>query len=375
MRQAWMRSQWQQRGLISWVLRPVSWLYWLVVIIRESMFRFGFRKTLKPEIPVVVVGNIYVGGTGKTPVILSLFDALRARGWHPGLVSRGYGAQASRDPVCGRGSLDALRFGDEPAMIALKTGASIAVHPDRVRAVQALMVFDPEVDVVLSDDGLQHWRLGRDVELLVQDERGTGNGLVLPAGPLREPASRMNRVQGILTRRPVGELRATKADANVLRADFALKVDRFRHLQTGLEVCPGEFFRRISDSRGVLAVAGIGVPERFFSDLRSLGVTPSRTLALADHGHIDATWLSEQPEQTILITEKDAVKLRTTDPSKHLNVKAGSTTTNPVNPGSTKLGVADADERIWVGLANSHWADEVFFDWLDALLRNLRSKH
>ena len=370
-----MRSQWQQRGLVSWVLRPMSWLYWLVVIIRESMFRFGFSKTFKPEIPVIVVGNIYVGGTGKTPVILSLIEALRARGWHPGLVSRGYGAQASRDPVCGRGSLDALRFGDEPAMIALKTGASIAVHPDRVRAVQALMVFDPEVDVVLSDDGLQHWRLGRDVELLVQDERGTGNGLVLPAGPLREPASRMNRVQAILTRRPVGELRATKADANVLRADFALKVDRFRHLQTGLEVGPGEFVRRISDSRGVLAVAGIGVPERFFSDLRSLGVTPSRTLALADHGHIDATWLSEQPEQTILITEKDAVKLRTTDPSKHLNVKAGSTTTNPVKPRSIKLGVADADERIWVGLANSHWDDEVFFDWLDALLRNLRTKH
>lgn len=373
--QAWVRSQWQQRGLISWVLRPASWLYWLVVTIREMLFRSGISKTFKPEIPVVVVGNIYVGGTGKTPVILSLIDALRVRGWHPGLVSRGYGAQASQDPVCGRGLLDARQVGDEPAMITLKTGASIAVHPDRVRAVQALMMFDPRVDVVLSDDGLQHWRLGRDVELLVQDERGIGNGLVLPAGPLREPASRMNRVQAILTRRPVGELRATRADANVLQSDFALKVGRFRHLQTGLEVCPDDFVRRISDPKDVLAVAGIGVPERFFADLRSLGVAPSRALALADHSHIDAAWLSEQPEQTILMTEKDAIKLGTSDPPKPLEVKTGSTTRSPVNPGSIRLGVADVDGRIWVGLADSHWADEAFFDWLDTLLHSLHAKH
>ncbi len=361
----WLGSQWQKRGVVAWILRPLSWIYRLVILVRESLFRLGVLKVFNLDVPVVIVGNIYVGGTGKTPAILSLIEELRARGWHPGLVSRGYGAKASPYPVCGRGEVSSQQFGDEPAMIAKKTDVPVAVYPDRPQAAQALLAFDPMVDVILSDDGLQHWRLGRDIEILVQDERGTGNGLVLPAGPLREPAARLKRVNVVLTRRSVCNLSKSTRGANIVRADFAVKVDRFRHLGTGHEVLPEDFSRNMAGSKGLLAVAGIGVPERFFADLRSLGIPPTRTLGLADHGHLDAAWLCEQPEQTILVTEKDAVKLLAPDQTASISDPTAS-----VNP-STRF----VDKRIWVGVAKSHWADKELFEWLDDRLKSWRSSH
>src|SRR5690606_15033938 len=141
---------------------------------------------------------LLVGGTGKTPVVIAVIKSLQARGWTPGVVSRGYGVKIGTEPRSGQGELPAADFGDEPSLIAASTGAAIAVHPQRNLARQALAESFPDVDVVVSDDGLQHLGLSRDVEIIVQDARGIGNGRLLPAGPLREPASKLSEVDFII---------------------------------------------------------------------------------------------------------------------------------------------------------------------------------
>ncbi|MGK0558979.1 tetraacyldisaccharide 4'-kinase, partial [Bordetella bronchiseptica] len=194
-----LERQWRQGGWLSTLLRPLAALTGLVVARKRNAYLTGARAAWRAPVPVVVVGNIYVGGTGKTPVVIEVVRQLQARGWTPGVVSRGYGVDVGAAPRVGQGQLAAADYGDEPALIARATGAAIAVHPHRPRAVQALLRAHPGVDVVVSDDGLQHLALARDVEIVVQDERGVGNGRLLPAGPLREPAQRLADVDAIVT--------------------------------------------------------------------------------------------------------------------------------------------------------------------------------
>lgn len=385
----WVSSQWQRRGSFAWLLFPLSLLYQFAGTVRRALYKSGIRHTYKAPVPVIVVGNIYIGGTGKTPVILSLATALRSRGWHPGLVSRGYGSATKKRPVFGRGSLDSREFGDEPSMISAMIDIPVSVHPDRPLAVKALLAYDPAINVILSDDGLQHWALGRDIEILVQDERGCGNGLTLPAGPLREPVTRLTEVDAILTRTPVGQIKAvvghspsgdkpagrktTTSRSMIMHAEFAVEIAQFRHLTSGQTLDPVSWRKTVgSADDGLLAVAGIGVPERFFANLRTLGIYPTRTIALADHAGLDIEWLGKQAESTILMTEKDAVKLSSglTEPG------AGSSSDS--EPGSmfgqmpaSAHAVRQADNRIWVASARTIWCDESFFEWLDHRLRHL----
>ncbi len=179
-----MLAIWSRRGVPSTLLLPLSWLYGRLSARR---LRAGARTAWKAPVPVVVVGNILVGGTGKTPVTIAVCQALQARGWHPGIVSRGYGVTVGPEPRLSDAGGDAPRLGDEPALIHTATGAPVAVHPRRARAAATLLAAHPEVDVLIADDGLQHTALARDLELIVQDGRGVGNGRLLPAGPLREP--------------------------------------------------------------------------------------------------------------------------------------------------------------------------------------------
>src|SRR5690606_16068633 len=180
------------KGLISTLLSPLSW------VARAFIARKRLRYQRKPglshqsRLPVIIVGNIYVGGTGKTPVVIALVQSLQARGWRPGVISRGYGAKVGKHARTGQGQLDPALFGDEPALIAQATQVPVAVHPKRALALLELQETYPQVDVIVADDGLQHLALGRDLEIVVQDGRGIGNGRVLPAGPLREPASRLD---------------------------------------------------------------------------------------------------------------------------------------------------------------------------------------
>lgn len=317
--QSWIARQWQKRGVFAWLMSPLGWLYGQVAAKRKNAYTTGKQTAYRAPVPVIVIGNIYVGGTGKTPLACALSELLARHGWQPGLVSRGYGRTQSAGPATGQGMhLDWQTYGDEPALIAQKTGMPISVHPDRGEAARALLAEFPQTDLIISDDGLQHYRLARDFEMLVQDERGVGNGMLLPAGPLREPPSRLKEVDLVI-------LRQRKAPADH-RLAFDVQIDGFWQLATGKKADISDM-TAITLEHPVAAVAGIGVPERFFNTLAAIGIELHQTYALADHATIDTDWLLQLPARTILITEKDAVKL------------AGHT----------------SDTRIWVAQTSVRW--------------------
>jgi tetraacyldisaccharide 4'-kinase len=246
------------------------------------------------------VGNLYVGGTGKTPLTIHLVQALQARGFSPGVVSRGYGASA--DAVRPVGAADG-QTGDEAALIAARTGAPVFAGRQRAAAAAALMRAYPATDVILADDGLQHYALARDVEIALVDERGHGNGWLLPAGPLREGPWRLNTVDAIVARgaavaaaRPVFSMRLEGSQAVNLRSGEVRALEDFR-------------------GRAVLAAAGIAQPERFFSHLEHHGIR-ARTLPLPDHYAFASDPFAGATEEAILITEKDAVKCRPLDDAR-----------------------------------------------------------
>ena len=266
----------------------------LFASLRRNAYGRGLLRAYHPGQPVVIVGNITVGGTGKTPVVIALVEALQARGLRPGVVSRGYGATApdTTYPLQVSENSTAALCGDEPLLIQRRTGVPVVVAPRRPMAVQAL-VEHAEVDLVLSDDGLQHYPLARDLEIVIIDaERGLGNGFCLPAGPLREPSSRLNAVDRVLYRNGSDEKTAVRyqprAWVNVL---------------TG-EERPLDSF---ASTRGVDAIAGIGQPEQFFATVRALGIE-SNTQAYPDHYAFTAADFDSHGGRTILMTEKDAVK-------------------------------------------------------------------
>ncbi|CCN05302.1 putative tetraacyldisaccharide 4'-kinase [Bordetella bronchiseptica Bbr77] len=302
-----LERQWRQGGWLSTLLRPLAALTGLVVARKRNAYLTGARAAWRAPVPVVVVGNIYVGGTGKTPVVIEVVRQLQARGWTPGVVSRGYGVDVGAAPRVGQGQLAAADYGDEPALIARATGAAIAVHPHRPRAVQALLRAHPGVDVVVSDDGLQHLALARDVEIVVQDERGVGNGRLLPAGPLREPAQRLADVDA---------QRVTDGATRTLADLAALPPAR------------------------LAAAAGIGNPARFFQTLEQAGIRPAHTLALPDHYAYAQSPFTALDADLILVTAKDAIKCAALD-----------------------------DPRLWAVQVGTRLSDPDFGDWLSATLR------
>lgn len=298
---------WQSKGLASTLLLPLSWLVRLVVLYKQKRYR-ALPDTRPAGVrPVVVVGNILVGGTGKTPVVIALVEALSARGWHPGVVSRGYGVELKSRPKVGQGQLDAAGFGDEPALIARSTGSPLAVHPSRVLAVQALVHAHPEVDVIIADDGLQHLALRRDIEIVVQDARGLGNGRILPAGPLREPASKLGDVDYLITNLVAGQPAPPVLAIPAHQLCMSLRPERVTHLASDLSATWPEWLARHATGT-IAAVAAIGQPERFFSMLRAQGLKLDATIALPDHDPYSSSPFTALTADLILVTAKDAVK-------------------------------------------------------------------
>ncbi|WP_197424941.1 tetraacyldisaccharide 4'-kinase [Bordetella sp. N] len=360
-----IQQQWQRGGWLSNLLLPLSALAWVGVTFKRAAYRRGWRQAYRAPVPVIVVGNIYVGGTGKTPVVVALVKALRDRGYTPGVVSRGYGVKVGQHAHVGRGDLSADRFGDEPALIARATGAPISVHPDRPRAARTLLSAHPEVDVIISDDGLQHLALARDVEIVVQDDRGVGNGRLLPAGPLREPPSRLADVDVIIDNvaeavtppaatatLATGATVAASPMSATAPASTAAASRRPRHVDMWMELT--EAWRLRDGQRRTLwelrddfaqdriaAAAGIGNPQRFFASLRASGMPLAATVPLPDHYSYTHSPFRRVPADLILVTTKDAVKC---------------------------LGLGD--NRLWVVPAVPRFSDPQFFDWLVGVLHS-----
>lgn len=287
--EAWYRKS----SLWVWLLWPLSLLYRLVTLLRRGLFMIGLKRTRRFPVPVIVVGNIAVGGTGKTPLTLALIERLRAAGFRPGVVSRGYGGRSAVYPVRVGADSSATMVGDEPLLLALRSGAPVVVDPVRPRAVERLLA-ETDVDVVLSDDGLQHYALARDIEICVVDgKRGLGNGHLLPMGPLREPESRLNTIEYLVGNGGTGGLHG--AVTMHLHADAWQAVG-----EAGEPPAPGAKIR---------ALAGIGNPQRFFDMLRAQGfeVVPQ---AFPDHHAYTAADLTFAEALPLVMTEKDAVKCR-----------------------------------------------------------------
>ena len=284
-------SAWSRRGLLSTALWPVAALFGLAVAARRTAYRRGWMASLPAGAPVVVIGNISVGGTGKTPITGWLAQRLMASGVKPAVVSRGYGGQRRSEPVAVTARSDAAAVGDEPVMLARQTGCPVWVCTDRARAARRAV--REGANIVLSDDGLQHYRMGRNLELCVIDgARGLGNGRLLPAGPLREPAQRLDQVDEVLVQGCAGGFGGTGFE---LRIDHALRLD-------------GRARRPLAAFAGqrVQALAGIGAPERFYAALESAGVDV-QPVPVHDHGRVDPDLLLAGG-LPVLMTAKDAVK-------------------------------------------------------------------
>lgn len=301
-----LQRQWLSGGPLSLALLPLSWLYGALLGLRALAYRCGWLRPGSLPVPVIVVGNWVVGGAGKTPATLALLALLQRRGLRVGVVSRGYGRSANDVRLVQRTS-PASAVGDEPLLIHLRSGAPVAVGRDRVAAARALLAAHPQLQLLISDDGLQHLRLPRDLSLLVLDERGVGNGRLLPAGPLREPprwCSDPTRLVIYNAAQPSTRLTGYMGQR---RLTGALPL---AHWWAGQAAPAGSLagLQSLRGGPGWVAAAGLARPQRFFDMLAESGIE-AIGLALPDHfDFASLPWPADCPG--VLLTEKDAIKLR-----------------------------------------------------------------
>jgi tetraacyldisaccharide 4'-kinase len=285
---------WYRRGAIAWLLWPASLLFGFFSVSRKILFKIRVLKSSHPGIPVVVVGNIVAGGSGKTPLALWIAEFLKSQGWKPGIVSRGYGARQTQ-PRAATIASSAEEVGDEPVILSRRSGCPVWVGVDRAATIRALRAKNEDVNVVILDDGLQHYRVRRDVEIAVVDGRGLGNGFLLPAGPLREPAWRLGTVDAVVCN---GFKRENSFS-------MRLEGDTLHRMTDARERQPVKAFA----GQKAHAVAGIGDPNRFFLHLRMHGLAAAPH-PFPDHHAFEPKELDFGDGAPVVMTEKDAVKLR-----------------------------------------------------------------
>ncbi|MDR6982587.1 tetraacyldisaccharide 4'-kinase [Rheinheimera pacifica] len=316
---------WYQGHKAYWLLLPLAWLYGVITALRRMLFRSGIKQQIRVKAPVIVVGNISIGGTGKTPFTLLLCDTLRKQGWKPGIVSRGYGANINAPILVMPEVATAAGVGDEPLLLAQRSGCPVVVCPDRVAAARFLLQ-QTHCNIIISDDGLQHYRLARDMEIvLIDGSRGLGNGQLLPAGPLREGAWRLKQADLVVANsqpyaQADGVMQLQAATAKALCSEATLT--------------PGP----------VTLVAGIGNPQRFERTALAAGFTIAARHYFVDHHKFSAADFTDI-QGPVLMTEKDAVKCRE---------------------------FARAD---WFSLGVDATLDNTLQQKLDTLLTNLRSSY
>ena len=279
---------------MAWLLWPASVAFRLLVLLRRLAYALRLKRSARAAIPVIAIGNLTVGGSGKTPLAIHVAELLKSRGWSPAIVSRGYGGTATA-PRAATIASDPAEVGDEPVLMARRSGCPVWVGPGRAAVIEALRRAHPEVDIAVLDDGLQHYALRRDLEIAVVDARGLGNGFLLPAGPLREPKSRLRSVDAVVAH----------DNPRVKGYAMTLEGEELHRATDARERRPLSAFA----GRRVHAVAGIGDPRRFFARLaaRGLKVVPH---PFPDHHAFRAAELEFGDEAPVLMTEKDAVKCK-----------------------------------------------------------------
>jgi len=341
---------WERRGPTSLLLWPLSWIYGCVLRIRKLIADLDLVKTKFSPVPIIIVGNIRVGGTGKTPIVIALAERLSQLGWKPGIISRGFGSQALSAPQQVQSSSDPNLVGDEPVLIAKRTHNQFPlwVFPKRKLSIRALLKHSPEVNVIISDDGLQHQGLtrwparegGRDIEFVVRDARGEGNRFLLPAGPLREPATRERDATLLTGNSKPAKSAVELGDYFLGRRAFALKAQLgtpYQLINQSNTQSLGEIAQAYLPNK-IQAVAALGNPQGFFDDLLRHGIA-AKCVPLPDHATYTPEFFADLKAGCILITEKDAVKCA------HIH-----------------------DERIWVVPMSLRIPDDLA-DWLQAILQ------
>ncbi len=339
---------WERRGPTALLLWPLSWVYGWILRIRKLTSDLGLTRHQPAPVPIIIVGNIRVGGTGKTPIVIALAQCLAQLGWKPGIISRGYGSIQIL-PTQVHSHSDPLQVGDEPVLIAKRTQDQfpIWVFPKRQQSIEALLKHSPDVNVIISDDGLQHRGLarwparegGRDIEFVVRDGRGEGNGFLLPAGPLRESADR-GRDATLFTESINNHKSGLLDEYFIGRRAFTLLGTLGKPYQL-INASNTQTFAQISEHylpAQIKAIAALGNPQRFFNALQKQGIAGKR-LALPDHASYTPEFFKGIKAQCILITEKDAVKC-----------------------------AAISDERIWVVPMNLNLPENLV-DWVQSILQ------
>ena len=295
----WLKKQWLHFTPWHILLIPLSFVFWTLSIGRKYLYQRGWFKSFRLAVPVLVVGNINVGGTGKTPLVIWLAEKLQSSGYRPGIISRGYGGEVLAVQAVFAHS-NPEKVGDEPVLLASRTGCPVFIGANRVMVGEALLAAHTECNIIISDDGLQHYRLQRDVEIAVIDgTTGFGNGALLPAGPLRESLSRLRYVDALVIngRSQLDFIQSVKP------IQMQLQAINFYNLLDPDKVCSkGDFA-----GKQVVAIAGIGNPERFFQQLQALGLK-FKSQAYPDHYAFHELDFAKVKADIVVMTEKDAVK-------------------------------------------------------------------
>jgi tetraacyldisaccharide 4'-kinase len=304
---------WYGKSLWAYCLLPLAWLLGGIAILRKQLLvRFAQHY---PSVPLIVVGNISVGGTGKTPLIIALVKYLQQQGYRPGVVSRGYGGKAANYPFLVGPEASAAECGDEPLLIHRSAGCQVCVAPDRVAAADRLVAVG--CNILLSDDGLQHYRLGRSMEIAVIDgQRLFGNGFLLPAGPLREPVARLKKVDMVVVNNP-----GSQNPPLGVKESFSLQVKPTCWYQIGVNQPIA--LADVDLMTPIHAVAGIGNPERFFTTLESLGLS-FYAHSFDDHHDFQPDDFAGFKDGTVVMTEKDAVKCAVFAKSNWYSLQVGA---------------------------------------------------
>lgn len=297
-----LQEAWLGRGPLAIALLPLALLFASLAGARRALYRAGLLRAQRLDVPVLVVGNLVAGGAGKTPTTLALIELLRRHGWHPGIVSRGHGRR-SRGLLHVEPDTPAEHCGDEPLLLRLRGRVPVCVGEDRVAAASALRGRHPAIDIIVSDDGLQHLRLARDAQVLVFDERGIGNGWPLPAGPLREPLPARTPPRSLVLYNAPRE--STPLRGHLARRALGGVVDL---AGWWVGIAPSQSAIEALRGRPVLAAAGIARPDRFFAMLRDAGLAITEWPLPDHHPFATVNWPAGTCD--VVLTEKDAVKIR-----------------------------------------------------------------